>query len=214
MDGGEKAVSGRQLETLVRIAARYARDTPGVAAALRAAGKEAVLTGADAQPPRESTLLKLECLAKLELDESTRKFVDSLLGRVQGGRRLTDAQSKALDNVIVGQRSQIDGFEEVVKSLGIELSEGEPDAESETLLGALVSVKEWRPPLKRGKREFNDERFYQSLKRHYAQKGYLSARQKSALKRLVGHYRSQIPDFDEIAHACGLKSRQGTRKGA
>ncbi|MFU8781391.1 MAG: type I DNA topoisomerase, partial [Kiritimatiellia bacterium] len=94
---GEKPISERQIEALAKIAARYKGQVPAIVDVMKSTGFQALLEAPDAGPPRDSSFVKFEALVKLELDEKTQKFVDSLQEQVQAGRRLSVAQLKALD---------------------------------------------------------------------------------------------------------------------
>jgi hypothetical protein len=72
------------------------------------------------------------------------------------------------------------------------------------LLDLLKNVQTWNPPVLRGKREFNDQSFYDSLAGQFATKGALSDKQVAALKKIVARYAAQIPDFDAIREQYGL----------
>jgi hypothetical protein len=72
------------------------------------------------------------------------------------------------------------------------------------LLDLLKNVQTWNPPVLRGKREFNDQSFYDSLAGQFATKGALSDKQVAALKKIVARYATQIPDFDSIREQYGL----------
>jgi hypothetical protein len=56
----------------------------------------------------------------------------------------------------------------------------------------------------RGKREFNDQSFYESLSGQFGTKGALSEKQVAALKKIVSRYAAQIPDFDSLREQYGL----------
>ena len=72
-----------------------------------------------------------------------------------------------------------------------------PDASREDigrLLAALGSVKTWRAPTTRGRMVYSDEKFFKSVKRQYDEDTRaFTDRQRTALVRLVGIYRDQIP---------------------
>jgi hypothetical protein len=72
------------------------------------------------------------------------------------------------------------------------------------LLDLLKNVQTWNPPVMRGKREFNDKSFYESLSTQFAGKGALSEKQVAALKKIVARYAAQIPDYDAIREQYGL----------
>jgi len=205
---GEKPISSRQLEVLAKMAARYREESPALIEALKQCGQEALLDVPPPQPPRASSIAKLEILKGIELDESARKFSDSLREQVEGGRQLSPAQLGALDRMVVSNAVQIEGFETRKEELGL-VGQAAPaeDRESGDVLKLMAHVQEWSEPVKRGKREFNDKTFYESLNAQYEQRKYLSERQQAALKRMVHRYREQIPGYAEAEARLGLKPK-------
>ncbi|MDA0991970.1 MAG: DNA topoisomerase, partial [Verrucomicrobia bacterium] len=200
---GKRAVSQRQLEALVKMAWRYRPQLPDTEARLNEMGFAELLASPELQPPMETTERKLEIAAGLELAEQTSAFVESLDGRVKSGRRLTPAQIAALNNVLLANASKIENFE----ALRVELdlgNEDQEDKESGPLLEAMSAVKEWNPPVQRGKRTFNDQEFYISLSGHHEARGFLSPRQRAALKRMVKRYNAQIPHYKALAEQWDL----------
>ncbi len=212
----EKPVTPRQFEALAKIACRYRTQVAGIEDALTACGMEALLTAPELEPPLASSLRKLDVLDGIELDESTRKFIDSLGEQVRGGRRLSPAQLAALDKTVLSRGKEIEGFDGLREELGLGGQSLPEDNESAPLLALMAHVREWQPPVKRGKREFDDSAFLESLSRQYESKRYLSDRQRAALKRMLVRYRAQIPDFDTAASTYDLKAapkRVGGRRG-
>ncbi len=210
----EKEVSTRQFEALGRIAARYREEVPEIPQALKDSGLGKLLDEPLPEPPRESSGQKLKLLLALELDEGGRKFAQSLADQVEGGRRLSPAQLNALDRMMLANSARIENFEGMKADLGLEGQELPEDNESPELIELMTSVKEWNPPVKRGKREFNDETFFASLQSQCSQRGYLSDRQRAALKRMIRRYREQIPTFEEVAERLDLNAKpKRQRKG-
>jgi hypothetical protein len=82
------------------------------------------------------------------------------------------------------------------------------DNESQPLLEALKSVAQWKEPVTRGKKTFDDKEFYASLQSHFARKGYLTDRQRAALKRMVARYRQQVPGYEELAQRCAIGAKK------
>lgn len=124
---------------------------------------------------------------------------------------MSDAQRGSLDRLILKYGEQIPDLESIRESLGIELAK-EHDPQTEALLKLTECIGEWRPPVMRGKREFDDKDFCESLSRQFAQKGALSPRQKGALGRLLARYAEQIPDYDKVAAEHGLKPKSEGKK--
>ncbi len=207
LEDEEKEVSTRQFEALGRIAARYREELPAISQALKDSGLGKLLEEPLPEPPNPSSAKKLELLLALELDEGGRKFAQSLADQVEGGRRLSPAQLKALDRMMLSNSARIENFEAMKAELGLEGQELPEDKESPELIQLMTSVKTWNPPVKRGKREFNDETFFASLQQQSAQRGYLSERQRAALKRMIRRYREQIPTFEDVAERLDLNAK-------
>jgi hypothetical protein len=131
---------------------------------------------------------KLELLKNLTLNESARKFVDSIAARAGTGRHLTAPQVGALNNIVGSHSSQIPDFEKIKADLELVDINATEDEESRVLIAALVNFKDWKPPVTRGKRVFDDSAFYASLSQHFEQKRVLSVRQKAALKKMIERY--------------------------
>ena len=68
----------------------------------------------------------------------------------------------------------------------------------------MANVKEWAEPTLRGKREFNDKTFYDSLASQFKSRGTLSDRQLAALKKMAARYAGQIPNYAELQDQYGL----------
>ena len=207
----KKAISPRQMEVLAKMAARYREEAPQVREALRICGAEQLLDEPLPEPPRESSIKKLELLRAMDLDDSSRRFTDSLGEQVGGGRRLSPAQLAALDRIVMAHAAQITGFEEQKESLGL-TGQAAPaeDHESGPLLELMSHVQTWSEPVKRGKREFNDKTFFESLAKQFEQRHALSDRQRAALKKMVRRYREQIPAYAaaEARFGLGLKPKK------
>ena len=207
LEKGERPISQRQIEALARIGLRYREQAPEIEQAVAAAGCDALLAEPEPQAPRDTTMKKFEILAGVSLDEAVVEFVTSLREQAQSGRRLSDAQLRALDKILVAHGSLIEGFDALKETLGVTVAAPE-DHESGALLDALSAVKEWKPPVKRGRRTFDDADFFRSLSEQHARKGFLSVRQRAAMKRMLRRYREQIPDYEAVAERCGLQERK------
>jgi DNA topoisomerase-1 len=184
----EKEISPRQLDAMARIAIRYKEQIPDMATVLTEAGCTQILNEPEPQPLTPATYRKLELLKAVPLNESSRKFVDSLASRVESGRRLTPPQISALNNVVDSNSDKIPDFETMRAELELNAVPTTEDEESRTLINALANVTEWKPPVKRGKMVFDDHAFYTSLCQHFQRKKFLSVRQKAALKKMTGRY--------------------------
>ena len=213
LDKGEKAISQRQFDSLLSMLSRYRSQVDNIEELFEKMGVHDMLSKAEFKPPRDSSLTKLEILQKIELDEGTQKFVTSLAGRVDGRRRLTDAQLAALDSILFRFKGSIPDFDNLRETLQLKEPEHSDGKDSERMLTALAAVKEWKPAVQRGKRTFDDKEFYASLKSQQDSRGYLTPRQNGALRRMVVRYSKQIPDYEQLADELELKkSRPPARR--
>ncbi|HKL21701.1 MAG TPA: hypothetical protein VJ904_07845, partial [Tichowtungia sp.] len=166
------------------------------------------------EAPRTETGRKIALLETVDFDEPRKvgrrtyddgKFVTSLKQQVQSGKRLSERQVGALDTLLVKYSKQIDNFEQVKKDLGLNVKdESETAGEIKRLMELCESIKTWNPPVKRGNREFNDADFYGSLSTQFEGKGTLSDRQVAALKKMIGRYKDQIPNYEAVREELGL----------
>ncbi|MBO4344974.1 MAG: hypothetical protein J5833_04415, partial [Victivallales bacterium] len=150
------------------------------------------------------------------------KFFKSLKRQAELGKMLSDSQMAALLKIASRYAAKIEGYTELVTALGATIaptmaSTGDatvgmvedkgvvkakvavapPSAEAvakiEKLLAMVKEIEEWRQPAARsGHRAFDDKEFAYSLVNQYEQKGNLSERQVSALKRMLQKYENQI----------------------
>ncbi len=210
IEEGEKAISDRQLDALGRIAVRYRAQIPDAEASLATAGFAAMVEEERNAPPREIALRKFELLQTIELDERGRKFIDSLAQQEASGRRLTPAQTAALDRALLRHAAVIPNFAQECQTLGINAAAeaAGPDHESGPLLEIFAKIATWREPVKRGKKTFDDKEFFESLSRQYQQRRSLSPRQRFALGKMIFRYKEQIPEFDAAVLRLGLRKNK------
>ncbi len=211
---GKKAVSEKQLESLVKMAIRYRDQTPGVLESLTALGFAGLIETDTSGPSDAAIRRRFELLEPVPLGDSEKTFLESLRKQVESGRRLTPAQLQALDRMLLRNAPAIEGFGTQTADLG--LSEAEAaiiqapetaDPQSTDLLEAMSHVTQWAPPAMVGKREYNDEAFFNSLQSQYTRKRVLSPRQLAALSHMTAKYAAQIPSFDALAKRYGIKLR-------
>ena len=72
-------------------------------------------------------------------------------------------------------------------------------------------MTDWRPPVRRGKKTYDDREFVQSLADQYARRHVLSSRQVAALRRVATAYKGKIPNYASKAAALGLETGDGTK---
>jgi DNA topoisomerase-1 len=76
---------------------------------------------------------------------------------------------------------------------------GAPEKEKAAELLALLDlVTEWEPPVKSGKRTYDDKKFSTSIRDQFAKDGDLTEKQWTALLRMAVKYKKAIPAFDEF----------------
>jgi hypothetical protein len=193
MTGGQKPVTERQLDALVRTACRYREQIRGFDALIKDLGREDALADAKNAVPPEGARRRFEVLESLVLDERTLKFVTSVKRQADGGRSLSPAQVGALDRIIVRHSAKIEGFDKIREEIGLAAPvRDENDKESGPLLEHLKTVTAWKEPVQRGKRTFDDKAFFESLAGQFTAKGSLSPKQRAALKKLSGRYGGKI----------------------
>ncbi len=202
---GVKPLSLKQLDALLRIGWRSRQQIPEIEPLIHALGREALLAEPGQRPPCEAAGRKLELLRAVTLDAGGMEFVDSLRQQVAGGRSLSDPQTRALNNIVMANAAQIPEFEAIKDSLKLADSEAAQDRDSAPLLAAMAQVTEWKEPVTRGKRVFDDKAFVESLTSYHRRKGFLSPKQKGALVRLVRRYRAQIPGYEALAQELNLE---------
>ena len=89
--------------------------------------------------------------------------------------------------------------------------EVEADPATAPILELMEQITEWDEPVKRGKREFNDKTFYESLSTQFKSKGTLSDRQLAALKKMAARYAAQIPGYAAAQEQFGLPAPRKTK---
>jgi DNA topoisomerase-1 len=189
LSGGQKPVTERQLDALVKTACRYRAQITGLDDLLKGIGQEEALADARNAMAPETARRRFEILAGLDMDERTANFVGSVKRQADSGRSLSPAQAGALDRIIMRFAAKIPDFEKVRAELGLAAPVvDESDKEVAPLIEHLRSVKEWKPAVQRGKRTFDDKAFFESLAGQFAAKGTLSQKQRAALRKLGSRY--------------------------
>jgi DNA topoisomerase-1 len=197
--GQGERLSKRQGEMLHKMCCRYFRQIP-----------EALATELELVEPesvRSDTPEKLELLANVEFEEprkagkrtyDDKKFCQSLSDQIAMGKRLSDRQLEFLNSLLTKYSEQIPDFETVKARFKLdEKKDVVADPSIAPVLEMMANVSEWAEPTKRGKREFNDKTFYESLASQFKSKGALSDRQVAALKKMAARYAGQIPNYAE-----------------
>ena len=215
---GDPPLSDRQQEALVKLACRYKDQINGIEERFAGLGlvDELVKYHEQSLPPRPESLLKLELLKDVACDPprkvgkktyDDKEFIVSLSNQVQGGKRLSENQVRYLDRLTLKYAEQIPNFEARRPELNIaEAPPGESDPLAGEILELLAKITEWKEPVKRGLRVWDDKEFFSSLDRQFRQKKSLSPRQTAAMRKMAGRYAAQIPGFTDHAERLGLRA--------
>ncbi len=102
---------------------------------------------------------------------------------------------------------QFEDFDQLAAELGLKAADLEEDLISGPLLELANNIKEWKPPFKRGRREWDDRKFFGSLSEQYAAKGRLSPKQLKVLKNMLKRYAAQVPGYDQLIEKFDLPPR-------
>ena len=207
---GERPMSARQLEFLVRMAILYDGQIDDCVARLRDAGLAA---GVSLSPKADPELVAY-CFELMDRIGGMERnpFIKSLRDQAEHGRPLSQKQFVILARAVGENAGALPDVDEVRARLSQYVPEGfgndRVDPAVPRLLEMFKSVKEWRPKAKRGKRVYDDKVFVTSLGEQYARRHSLSPRQIQALRRVAVVYRAQIPDYDRVAHELGLREAE------
>jgi DNA topoisomerase I len=209
IEKGERSVTDRQLEALVKIAVRYKDQIPGAEQELTRIGFASFVEDDKVAISYEKTMQRFKVMDALELSESQADFFNSLKQQVASGRKLSEKQVMALDRMLVQYAGVIDNFEELRDELELKVTDsGLPqDDESPWLVEMLEQVQTWNEPVKRGKQTFDDKSFFESLASQFKAKKSLTPKQRYALKRMIFRYKNQIEKFDDYVEKLGLNKK-------
>ena len=194
---GKKAISVRQLESLVKMILRYKEQLEGVEERLKENGLwdmvESFTKKVVATTPPE-VYEEISFLLGLDISDKDRQFVTSIESQAKAGRALSPRQRHAIDRTLIAYAAKIPNKEEVLERFGLHAKKGElePDTESPGLLADLAKITEWHAPTKRGRRVYDDKDFYESVSRQFKEKGALSIAQRAAMRKMVARYKDQI----------------------
>ena len=202
------AVTDRQLQALVKLAIGYRDQIPDGELKLVDLGYGPDLDRVKNSPSDE--LVKW-CFQTIDRIGGLTKnpFLNSLREQVDRGRLLSQKQFQILARSVGENAGALDDAEQVRARLapyvpgGFEIAPVDPAVPE--LLKLLETVTEWKEPVRRGRRTYNDQEFVASLRDQYARRSSLSPRQVLALRRVCVNYKAQIPTFEEVADRLGLR---------
>ncbi len=146
------------------------------------------------QPPRQSG-------GRVYDDQ---KFFQSLKKQKESGRKLTPAQVRALGQLALRYRQQIEDCDRLLARNNLhdleenggakeKMSESDKKAVGE-LLAMADQIEQWQPARKVRGRTYDDREFINSLRDQFQRQGHLTARQINALRKTIGRYRQQLPE--------------------
>ena len=196
--GGQRPLSGRQLEFLVKMAVQYADQIPQCESQLKEAGLGA---GASLVQKADPELVKF-CFETMDRIGGMLEnpFLKSLYEQFEKGRGLSPKQFGILARAVGENAGALEDCEQVRAKLAEFVPGGfapkAVDPSIPSLLKLFDDVTEWRPAAKKGKKVYDDHEFVRSLADQYSRRHSLSSRQIAALKRVATIYKSQIPDCE------------------
>lgn len=198
---GERPLSARQLEALVKMSVQYSDQIADCLEQLKNIG----LVSNAAQPRKADPEAVKQCfeIAERIKNIADNKFYKSLHEQFDRGRWLSEKQFSFLAKMVYENAVELDDAAEVrsvlSKHIGEETEVQEQNPDIPKIFKLFEDVKKWREPAKRGKRVYDDEKFVKSLADQFAVRHILSLRQLAALKGLVSVYSSQITDVKKWA---------------
>ena len=204
---GEKPLSRKQLEALVKLAVSYIARIPDGERRLEAIGYGPEVDSARNAPSED---LVRWCFQTIDRIGGLQKnqFLASLREQVDRGKTLTTKQFSILARSVGENAGNLEDCDAVRQRLAPYVPEGfetiETDPAVPGLLKLLESVTEWKEPARRGRRVYDDKQFCDSLRDQYARRSSLSPRQVLALRRVCVNYRDQIPDYAQHESELGL----------
>ena len=206
-ESGDRPLSAKQLEYLVRMALLYADQIPGVEKKMKDLGLagNAVVRGEKADP--EVVKYCFELMDRIG-GMTRNPFLKSLREQVDHGRGLSPKQLSILAKAVGENAGSLPDCDTVRERLSPYVQGGFTTMPSDPvvprLLEIMKGIETWREPIKKGRRHYDDKAFVESLMTQFQRRHSLSPRQTMALKRVVVAYRSQIPDYDAKAEELGL----------
>ena len=204
----KQAATDRQLQALVKLAVAYRGQIPDGERRLVDLGYGPDLDRVKNSPSED--LVKW-CFQTIDRIGGLTKnpFLNSLREQVDRGRLLSEKQFQILARSVGENAGALDDADQVRARLapyvpgGFEIAPVDPAVPD--LLKLLEGITEWKEPVRRGRRTYNDQEFVSSLRDQYARRSSLSPRQVLALRRVCVNYKAQIPAFEEVADRLGLR---------
>ena len=208
-----KPLSAKQLEFLIRMVSFYSDQIPGAEMKMKEAGLGAGASLVIQKADEELVKYTFDVMNRIG-GMTKNAFIKSLYDQWERGKGLSIKQFKILAKTVGDSASILDDCAEVRSKLAEYVPEGfggrEMDPALPRLLKLLSTVTEWRAPVKKGKRAYDDKAFVTSLTEQYEARHTLSSRQIAALKLIANSYKDKIPDFEKHAKELGLDNSSAT----
>jgi DNA topoisomerase I len=209
VEDDSKPLTAKQLDSLIRLALTYIDQIPDAEKVLKENG---LLGSAWARSEKADPELVKYCFEAMDRIGGMMRnpFLKSLREQVDHGRGLSPKQMTILARAVAENAGELPDVEEIRTKLaqyappeGFATQKMDPIVP--VLFEMLKEVKEWRPPIKRGRRIYNDETFVESLHDQFTRRRALSPRQVIALKRIIFAYSQQIPEFEKRTKELNLR---------
>ena len=193
-ESGKKAVTEAQLESLVKVVLRYDDQIPDVRDHMSALGFEDLVAGSIRPELPPELDKKFEILLSIDLPERQRILVESIKSQKDSGRNLSAKQISVIDSVLVRNAAKVPNAEATLAEVGLKIAPEalEEDTESPALIEQLSKITDWKEPVKRGKRVFDDKEFAESVIAQFKRNNALSPRQRAAISKILARYKDQL----------------------
>ena len=191
---GKTPVSDKQLQALVKMAIGYRDQITNGEMKLIDLGYGPELDRVKNSPSDELVKWCFQTIDRIG-GLSKNPFLNSLREQVERGRTLSTKQFSILARSVGENAGALEDADQVRARLepyvpgGFEVAPVDPAVPD--ILKLLESVTEWKPPVHRGRRVYNDSEFVSSLRDQYSRRSSLSARQVLALRRVCVTYKEQ-----------------------
>lgn len=211
-----RPLSAKQLDFLIRMVSSYASQIPDAEKRLKEAGLGA---GASLVPQKADDGLVQYAFGVMKRIPGMLKnpFLKSLSDQYERGRGLSMKQFKILAKAVGENAAMLEDCGEIRAKLSEFVPDGFSGSETDPavpgLLKLVMSVTEWRPVQKKGKKVYDDKAFVYSLSEQFAMRHSLSNRQAMALRRLAVVYKDKIPEYSKYAESLGITKLPSARNG-
>ena len=211
-----RPLSAKQLDFLIRMVSSYADQIPDAEKRLKEAGLGA---GASLVPQKADDELVRYAFGVMKRIPGMFKnpFLKSLNDQYERGRGLSMKQFKILAKAVGENAAMLDDCDEIRAKLAEFVPDGFSGSETDPavpgLLKLVMSITEWRPVQRKGRKVYDDKAFVESLSDQFAMRHSLSNRQAMALRRIAIVYKDKIPDYAKYAESLGITKLPSAKYG-